>query len=417
MSADPSALQKAMFDRDDDGPDGIVLASWGFTAVLAFVFAYAAWQYGSATLSGLAPLPPSGEVEITGSVETPVPDIGTFGKGKSRPDQKFAPEVTTIEVDVLRREVGELRRSFETLRQLNDRLTKRIAALEADATDITGSIPKSPGMPATSRPAPVPSAGVTVTTRAFEPGKDLPAVKAAPGKSDAMAAGNTPAKPVTTTSLETVTGKPASQSVRIVEPEASTEPPVKKPNAIALITTIPDPPTKAGRETPAQPAPVVMRDGKLPIDAELPGIDDPVITGSIPNAAARKIVPPSKPRGDAAPKPVSLPRTIKPGAVSGDDDASSGQLTKSTFGIDLGGFRSFKDLQKNWTEIQSKNAVAIGELKPLASMSERDGALEARLIAGPFDNAANAMKLCAQLMAKGVACQPALYTGQPFTGP
>lgn len=408
MSADPGSLQKALFDQDD-GPDGIVLAGWGLSAVVAFVFAYSAWQYGSVSPQGPVRLPPAGDVEITGSTGADDRRVGTFGENAAPKGEQFATEITTIEIDVLRREVSELRRSVATLRELNDRVRLRLDRLDGAAAsdgDITGSIGKvTPARSASPRPEmSMPAAegsanDVTVEVRPMDPERDLPA-HTAPGKSDLRAV-----RPEPTRRSEPV------GAIAAAPPDATH----RNPGAIRDVTPGP---RSRGEAKPAMsdnapskpPAPIVALD---PDNASAPErFDNPIITGSIPAAAPRALIPPSKPKASPV-VPVSTP---PPGALAAPDttDPPTPFLSKSTFGVDLGGYRSFKELEAAWASFAAKNGEAMVDLTPLASMGERDGSLEVRLIAGPFANAANAMKLCAGLVAAGIACQPSLYTGQPF---
>jgi len=89
------------------------------------------------------------------------------------------------------------------------------------------------------------------------------------------------------------------------------------------------------------------------------------------------------------------------------------EVERTNFGVDLGGYSSLATLNKGWTDMKQKQKQLLGNLAPRASLSDKNGRLEVRLVAGPFNNAAHAITLCAQLQAKGRRCQPTLYVGQP----
>ena len=62
----------------------------------------------------------------------------------------------------------------------------------------------------------------------------------------------------------------------------------------------------------------------------------------------------------------------------------------------------------------AKHAGLTKGLTPLGQMKEAGNAVEARLIAGPFANALDAAKFCAQVQPAGTACAPSVYVGQPL---
>ena len=110
-----------------------------------------------------------------------------------------------------------------------------------------------------------------------------------------------------------------------------------------------------------------------------------------------------------------IPDQVVTGAVPDDSSAVAApkRLESTEFGIDLGGFASLATLNKGWSDISTRQKDLLADLAPRASLSDQNGRLEVRLVAGPFANAAHAITLCAQLQAKGQSCQPTLFVGQP----
>ncbi|PTW60006.1 sporulation related protein [Breoghania corrubedonensis] len=107
---------------------------------------------------------------------------------------------------------------------------------------------------------------------------------------------------------------------------------------------------------------------------------DPMITGSIGKA--------KKSRGTA-----SAPRT--------------------KFAVDLGAYGSLEEVATAWHAMQATETRIIGSLLPLASIAEdANNKMVAHLVAGPFDNAADAAAACARLEKRLIECKPTLFAGQ-----
>ncbi|MDJ0929653.1 hypothetical protein [Breoghania sp.] len=56
----------------------------------------------------------------------------------------------------------------------------------------------------------------------------------------------------------------------------------------------------------------------------------------------------------------------------------------------------------------------IGSLSPLATITERGNKMVPHLIAGPFDNAADAAAACARPEKRLITCKPTIFAGQPL---
>ena len=400
------------FSDQEDGPDGFALAGWGFTAVLAFVFAYAAWQFGALNGTSLAELPPAGDVVITGSTRSTQP-IGTFSDNANA-NAPIA-EVTTVEADVLRREISELRRTVLMIRSVNDRLQGRVEALEAKLRK-TASLPDrgtAAGTPMTladeakAVKEKAEKAGLDVAIRPFDPAKELPKI-AAPAEKPAESAKVSPAQQAAATVSQPAAMPAETKPVRVIMPglTAATAPPPQRVSGAPAMAPAPE---VNGPEKVLELDRPTQQVARAPAEA-----DDPVTTGSIRAPERDKLVPRAKPRlqqvslpPDPAPEP-SPETAAKP---------ETSQLSQSRFGIDLGGYKSLTELRMGWSSFSQNNPALAGDLEPLASMSERDGTLEARLVVGPFVNANDAVRACAKLMSSGNLCQPTLFSGQALRLP
>lgn len=123
---------------------------------------------------------------------------------------------------------------------------------------------------------------------------------------------------------------------------------------------------------------------------------------------------PVKAKATKTPRRVDAPLTTASIPKKTEPEAKTGNIDKTSFGVDLGGYSSLSTLGKGWLELKkSDQKTLVANLAPRASLSDKNGRLEVRLVAGPFDNAAHAVTLCAQLQAKGRPCQPTLFVGQP----
>ncbi len=162
-------------------------------------------------------------------------------------------------------------------------------------------------------------------------------------------------------------------------------------------------------------------------DAMLPPM--PPIPDKQAKRPPRKIAPPVRQvRAPAKPASPTDPSPDKPVASTQADPVTTASVPaaepletevesqrpeRTEFAIDLGGYASLATLAKGWKDLKSKQKELVGDLAPRASLSDKNGRLEVRLVAGPFANAAHAITLCAQLQAAGRACQPTLFIGQP----
>ena len=109
------------------------------------------------------------------------------------------------------------------------------------------------------------------------------------------------------------------------------------------------------------------------------------------------------------PRPAPLPPQTQPASTPSDAPAA-----RTEFGIDLGGANSVDGLRRLWAAAQNRYGVALDGLRPIISLREapRPGGVELRLVAGPFNNAASAARVCATIAGSGALCQPALFEGQ-----
>lgn len=176
-------------------------------------------------------------------------------------------------------------------------------------------------------------------------------------------------------------------------------------------------PQKVRVREPAIPSdPLPLTTSTVEDKPEIPPLPPiPMAAPSAKTAAAAKTT-----RTAVVDKPAKTPRRVDAPLTTASipkktqKEPKTKNVDKTSFGVDLGGYSSLATLGKGWTELKkSDQKTLIANLAPRASLSDKNGRLEVRLVAGPFNNAAHAVTLCAQLQAKGRPCQPTLFVGQP----
>lgn len=248
----------------------------------------------------------------------------------------------------------EVRRTAEAVRILaadRDRLSQRLAALEHNLEDLTGSIKRQAERPPAS-PATPSSASVPPKTAA------LP-VSAAPPSS---------APPAPT--------PPATVASRNEEP-----PP--RPVPAPVNTAPPKEPPFASVPAPAKPPP------------------RPAIMALIQSYASSTATPEPDP---PAPPPATQPVT----------PAARAAARRAEFAVDIGSSTTLGGLRALWERTRARHATNLANLQPLISVRDgtRPGSTELRLVVGPIVSAAAAARLCATLVVSGVPCRPAVFEGQ-----
>ncbi len=249
--------------------------------------------------------------------------------------------------------LGELVR---TLTADRDQLTTRLSQLERNFEDLTGSI-------ALTQPTRRPPGA------AISPGAASPA---SPPKDDAAAAVTQPGAHVPPP-LPRVELRPASEPHDI----ASAGPP----------TTIVVSPTSP--ETAAEDAPV---------EIPLPRPNPLVLAQALANGPANRVA-------------------TRHAVAAGELPAET--AVRSRIGVELGAATSVEGLRVLWSKIKESQPPLLADLRPLIAVREgtRPGAVELRLVAGPFANQGAAARLCATLTAASIPCRAAAYDGQRLTVP
>jgi hypothetical protein len=93
-----------------------------------------------------------------------------------------------------------------------------------------------------------------------------------------------------------------------------------------------------------------------------------------------------------------------------------GPVRRIVFGIDLGSASSVDRLRDRWTAMSDLFGPILAKLEPRVVFGHnKDGAVELRLLAGPFPNAELAVKACSEMQRQPGTCEPRAFDGEPLS--
>ncbi len=180
------------------------------------------------------------------------------------------------------------------------------------------------------------------------------------------------------------------QEVRDVQPPAGRTAPVQRvqtraqaPVAVPPRVAQTMPPVTSGRVT-SSPA---SSPGLANINI-INGAASSIATGSVQDASART----------AATAPVFGPAKVVPAPAN-------------PRAIEIGSGESLDSLRARWGELSSRDSQTLGALSPRYRLAADGRAAPFTLLAGPFNNPAEATKACSALRARGIACRVGAFGG------
>ncbi len=254
-------------------------------------------------------------------------------------------------------EMQRLETAVHTLTADRDRLASRLASLEQNLDDMTGSIK-----------------AVTDATAAARAATDEVKVKIAQ---------RPPAAPPP------------------VAPPAMNFPPI-----ISMVgASPPSVPAAAPMPSPAKPAEVKPA---KPLEANAQAPSEPGAPAK-QNAALVHAAPSAPPA--APPKLVAVPMPPTHVASVTRDPAQPAPPARREFGIDVAGARSIGALHAQWAAVKSNFGPLLVGMHPLAA-PHHTGRSRYRLVVGPVPSLAAAARLCARLTAAGSLCEPTNFVGR-----
>ena len=317
-------------------------------------------------------------------------------------------------------ETRRLASAIDTLNGDRDRLFARITVLEEGLDSVTGSIGRQssskttqqqPALPATAAavlasppsPTPAPSSSPPVA----ENPAPAPTAEVAPVASTAPTP-PVPEKPVADAKVEAKPAEPHPAKM------AATETP-KTPSAAQPVAS--SAPPSPQPTSPAAPAP--LKESKSMIGPPEPATQKPIKSPPAPAKAAAAPAPQAPAPQAPAPQLLALaaPEEKQRKAPEPVESASAEIAVKRTeFGVDLGGANSVPGLRALWRGLlKTRASASLTTLQPIIVIRESTNGLgmQLRLVAGPFDDAAAAAKMCAGLGER--PCETTVYDGQRLT--
>jgi hypothetical protein len=333
------------------------LCGWGSAAALAMlaVALTTLTDRGSDRLRLEASTRPAMPEHAIAAIEVPA---RLTPKSETKQDQTQV-KTTAITPEIPPELAAETERLASLVRELvtdRDRLKNRLASLEQQLADVTGSIARQ--------------------AIATAPPDNKPAESTPAGFGGGV--GEPPPVPVLTPPV----GMPPLGSDVVFAPE--------------ILPSISE--GERRPEAKPWPHPTPTSDGAEPETLRS--------ESSAPPGAAPAAEPQAGPEGKPAVLvEVPMPRTRVAAISSGSDHA-----------VDLGGAFSREALTARWTEVKGKFGSQLHGLRPLIGLESRFGYAPYRLVVGPLADEAAARKLCTRLSAK-INCRPTRFTGDRLARP
>jgi hypothetical protein len=265
------------------------------------------------------------------------------------------------EAEALRLQAQRLEAQVRQLAADRDRLNARVASLEHNLNDMTGSIKHEMALiVATTPPTPAPAVS--------RPEMVAPQAEAAGAKGESRA----------------VVGD---------KPRAALEGrPDARPQADARLETKAEPKPEAKLEPAAKPAEAAAE----------PQPNPQPMPQAIPQSPPQTI------------EIVPLPPVRVAAAMA---SVSAGESGKPELGIDLGGAHTMEILNARWIAVKANFGPLIEGMSPLVAHDRRANVIPYRLIVGPLTNGAAAAQLCKRFAASHVICRTTRYAGDALTQP
>ncbi|MGI9378601.1 MAG: hypothetical protein ACR2OW_03040 [Methyloligellaceae bacterium] len=94
--------------------------------------------------------------------------------------------------------------------------------------------------------------------------------------------------------------------------------------------------------------------------------------------------------------------------------ASRAKTTQTRFGIHLYSGPNVTDLRQTWKVLRARYTKELGPLKSRFVRNEVGNGKPFQLIAGPFENVLDAVRVCAKIEAGLIRCEQTMFTGQPL---
>lgn len=286
-------------------------------------------------------------------------------------------------------EASRLAAAIETLNADRDRLYTRLGSLEQNLDSVTGSIAKAQ---TSSRSQAAGDKALAASLPEIPVKEPAPPVAHVESKPVLPQAGLPPAP----------TPAPAKRTAEAAAPAASPDP------APSSITSAPQStsPAPAPDAADSKPEAKWREQSVMAAVASMPPPTEPLMASrsmlAPPDAGASKL--------NVSPA-TAAPDAQEAGPEAGVADEKPVAVPRTTFGIELGGANSVDGLRNLWRRM-AKAHKELQDLRPIIMIKENASGGPFRLVAGPFDDAAAAAKLCVALSSADRTCETPVFDGQ-----
>jgi hypothetical protein len=290
-----------------------------------------------------------------------------------------APQVPAATVQLTRqteadKATRQLSEAISGLTADRERLVARIASIERNLEDVTGSIKQGAAAPA--------SATVPAQTSVH-----APTTAAAPAAAGAQASGPAPASGPASAPRPLLAAAPAPTAT---SPAPTPGSPTPGPSNLLAprSQTQPEKATQAAGAPPAATPSPTAPPGAIAASPSAP---------ASPPASAQSPTPPTR--------VANLPEAADP----------EGKSRIVDFGLDVGGATTFDGLRALWNSVRNHSADLFDDLHPMVAVREnKSRGVDLRLVVGPIGSSEAATQMCATLLAARRFCQMTIFEGQPL---
>ena len=324
------------------------------------------------------------------------------------PDRQLSAQIATLSGEFDQ----QMRRHAEAIRALaeqRDSLSDKVGTLERQINELGGTLARTAarleGETRSAQQAAAAASAVAASTRLAQP-------KPEPAESSSSAAVAAFTPPATSANTSSYARTPPS-----APQGAAPLPPGQIHPAATSATGFP---TASGAAPPAQAYTGAISAPAVPDANGPPGMMRPFPVQPPTATTADHGAVSARPNGaKALPPAATAPPMFRsnPLMTAGIFETPTQPVTAAAeFAIDLGAAPTVDALRARWTDLRNSQSPLLDNLKPMVTL--KDGAKsgqELHLVAGPLNNNAAALRLCAVLVGTSALCQPTMYEGQRLT--
>ncbi len=313
--------------------------------------------------------------------------------GTSAPESAAKAAAAERRADQAQAEVRSLAAEVRKLAADRERLDNRLAGIERDFEDLTGTITRQGGQTHAASLTPALPLNLPGGLAALAPWPDLKEPTKTP-----------PATQTTATAPATDLSEPHPvPTIAVKRPQKTEASPPATPKMPVFAKT-----TAAPVATEAPPAPQAEPEKVVTI-AAAPTVGERPKLGAAPESITVASLPSAKAQPETSaladvPLPPERVAALPPKPAP----------TKPVYGIDIGGASSKAVLKARWSAVKANFGPQVAELHPIVAHDRRAGHLPYRLVIGPLPSSAAAVALCARFGLTRGLCHSAHFAGEPL---